>query len=78
MTEGHEEQYRSQLERAIAVARAQQPVGSPCIDVCRLDPQTGHCEGCLRSREEIKAWRAMSDPNKLQLLDQLPLRSALG
>jgi uncharacterized protein len=74
MQENCEEEYGSHLERAIAAARVQQPVGSPCIDVCRLDSETGYCEGCLRSRDEIKAWRSMTDIEKLQLLDRLAAR----
>jgi predicted Fe-S protein YdhL (DUF1289 family) len=76
MMQSREEEHESDLECAIARARLQQPVGSPCIDVCRLDPLTGYCEGCFRSRDEIKAWRSMSDAEKLQLLDRLPERSA--
>ena len=29
---------------------------SPCIRVCILDPETGLCEGCGRTREEIARW----------------------
>lgn len=64
----------TELERAIARARTLQPVGSPCIDVCRLHPQTGYCEGCLRTREEIKAWRTLEDEQKLEVLDLLLAR----
>ncbi len=66
---------REDLERAIALARTQRPVGSPCIDVCRLDPSSGYCEGCLRNRDEIKAWKSMSDPDRLALLVRLTARS---
>jgi predicted Fe-S protein YdhL (DUF1289 family) len=51
-------------------------VGSPCTDVCRLDKTTGHCEGCFRSREEIKAWKTMADADKLALFDTLLTRKA--
>ena len=64
----------TELERAIARARTLQPVGSPCIDVCRMHPQTGYCEGCLRTREEIKAWRTLEDAQKLEVLDLLVVR----
>ncbi|HTI17159.1 MAG TPA: DUF1289 domain-containing protein [Trinickia sp.] len=74
MMENREKKPYSDLENAIAKARVQRPVGSPCIDVCRLNAQTGYCEGCLRNREEIKAWRAMSDREKLHLLDRLVSR----
>jgi uncharacterized protein len=57
-------------------AKLLQPVGSPCTDVCRLDKTTGHCEGCFRSREEIKAWKTMADNDKLVLFDILLARKA--
>ena len=66
------------LELAFTIERAKQlqPVGSPCTDVCRLDKITGHCEGCFRSREEIKAWKTMPDTDKLDLFDTLLARKA--
>ena len=66
------------LELTFTIERAKQlqPVGSPCTDVCRLDKTTGHCEGCFRSREEIKAWKTMADGDKLALFDTLLARKA--
>jgi predicted Fe-S protein YdhL (DUF1289 family) len=32
------------------------PISTPCIRVCILDPDTGLCEGCGRTSEEIAAW----------------------
>jgi hypothetical protein len=65
-----------ELMFTIERARLLQPVGSPCTDVCRLDKITGHCEGCFRSREEIKAWKTMADTDKLALFDTLLARKA--
>ncbi|RDU96877.1 DUF1289 domain-containing protein [Trinickia dinghuensis] len=70
--------HKEELDQAIGSARTQTPVGSPCIDVCRLNPDSGRCEGCLRNREEIKAWKAMSDPDRLALLDLLAERNGAG
>jgi predicted Fe-S protein YdhL (DUF1289 family) len=66
------------LELTFTIERAKllEPVGSPCTDVCRLDKITGHCEGCFRSREEIKAWKTMADNDKLVLFDILLARKA--
>jgi uncharacterized protein len=49
---------------------------SPCINVCRMDPRTGLCEGCLRTIEEIAAWSRMSPEEKRAVLAQLPARGA--
>ena len=27
---------------------------SPCISICKTDPQTGYCYGCGRSNDEKK------------------------
>ena len=63
------------LANAIAAARVLTPVGSPCIDVCRLNQVSGYCEGCLRTRDEIKAWKSLSDEDKLAMLDRLSVRN---
>ncbi|WP_116140046.1 DUF1289 domain-containing protein [Trinickia diaoshuihuensis] len=63
------------LADAIAAARVLTPVGSPCIDVCRLNQVSGYCEGCLRTRAEIKAWKSSSDEDKLAMLERLAVRN---
>tara|TARA_B100000795_G_C22549829_1_gene342070 strand:- start:374 stop:622 length:249 start_codon:yes stop_codon:yes gene_type:complete len=30
---------------------------SPCISICKTDPQTGYCYGCGRSDDEKKLWK---------------------
>ena len=30
---------------------------SPCISICKTDPQTGFCYGCGRNNEEKKLWK---------------------
>ena len=39
-------------------------VPSPCISICRMDPQSGLCEGCYRTIEEIVAWGGASEEYK--------------
>lgn len=50
------------------------PVASPCISVCRIDPATGWCVGCLRSLDEIAAWGALDDMGRRQVLDRVAKR----
>lgn len=40
------------------------PVPSPCVNVCRMVPATGLCEGCARTIDEIAGWGAMDDEAK--------------
>ncbi len=51
-----------------------QPVGSPCHNVCRIDPATGWCLGCRRSIDEIAAWSALDDAVRRRIWLQLPRR----
>ena len=30
---------------------------SPCISICKTDPQTGYCYGCGRNDDEKKIWK---------------------
>ena len=30
---------------------------SPCISICKNDPNTGYCFGCARTNEEKKIWK---------------------
>jgi uncharacterized protein len=39
-------------------------VPSPCVKVCCMNPTTGWCDGCLRTRDEIAAWPRMDDTLK--------------
>jgi predicted Fe-S protein YdhL (DUF1289 family) len=49
-------------------------VSSPCIRVCLLDPETGLCEGCGRTREEITSWFRLSEEERLRVMAGLPER----
>lgn len=40
---------------------------SPCTGICRLD-ERGYCVGCQRTGEEIGRWRAMSDAERLYVM----------
>ena len=37
---------------------------SPCISICKNDPQTGYCYGCGRNNEEKKMWKLDSTTNQ--------------
>ena len=50
------------------------PVPSPCINVCRMSPSTGLCEGCLRTLDEIAAWSTLDDAARRAVWLQLDQR----
>ena len=33
---------------------------SPCISICKTDPETGYCYGCARTDEEKIKWKSDS------------------
>ncbi|MDA9158263.1 DUF1289 domain-containing protein [Candidatus Pelagibacter sp.] len=37
---------------------------SPCISICKTDPQTGYCYGCGRNNEEKRMWKLDSTTNQ--------------
>ena len=37
---------------------------SPCISICKRDPQTGYCYGCGRSDGEKKLWKQEDTSNQ--------------
>ena len=37
---------------------------SPCISICKTDPQTGYCYGCGRNNEEKKLWKLEDTTNQ--------------
>ena len=49
-------------------------VSTPCIRVCILDPETGLCEGCGRTREEIASWFRFSEEERGRIMAELPER----
>lgn len=50
------------------------PVASPCINLCRMDPATGLCLGCLRTLDEIAAWSGLSADAKRAIWRTLATR----
>ena len=48
---------------------------SPCTGICRIEPDTGWCEGCKRTLREIADWEMLRVSEKQAVLDDLPSRS---
>ena len=49
-------------------------VPSPCINICRIHPGTGWCEGCLRTLDEITVWSRLGDAGKTAVLARVAER----
>jgi predicted Fe-S protein YdhL (DUF1289 family) len=56
-------------------AMTQIEIETPCVKLCVVDPDTGFCIGCGRTRDEIGAWLALSAGERheivLDLADRL-------
>ncbi|WP_135467594.1 DUF1289 domain-containing protein [Crenalkalicoccus roseus] len=50
-------------------------MGSPCIDVCRYDEETGWCLGCGMTRKDKKAWKKEKE-RRAAIRAALPARLA--
>jgi len=51
-------------------------VASPCVNVCRIDDDTGLCAGCLRTLDEIALWSQLDDAMRQDVLDAIVTRRA--
>jgi len=48
----------------------------PYVGVCKMDPDTGLCQGCRRTLDEIAGWTNFSIDEKLAVLERLGSRQA--
>jgi predicted Fe-S protein YdhL (DUF1289 family) len=55
-------------------------VASPCINVCQMHAESGYCQGCYRTLDEIAGWWDMVPEAQRALLAELEQREikALG
>ncbi len=71
------------MTSAARIPRDADPVASPCISICRMDPVAGSvadraagglCVGCLRTLDEIVEWGTASDDRKRVILQAIAQR----
>lgn len=53
----------------------EQPLKSPCVNVCYLDDQ-GICQGCYRSEDEIRDWMRLDNDGRREILKKVAEREA--
>jgi hypothetical protein len=49
-------------------------VPSPCISICQMDADTGWCQGCFRTLDEIAQWSRADDAEKLRVWQRIEAR----
>ena len=66
-------------ERAQEVAQAGRDadVPSPCLSVCRMNPDSELCEGCFRTLDEIAEWSRMGDEGKREVWRMIAQRAVV-
>jgi uncharacterized protein len=51
-------------------------IETPCIKICVVDPETGFCIGCGRTRGEIGGWLGYQPEERREIMNTLPERVA--
>ena len=51
---------------------------SPCISICKTDPQTGYCYGCGRNIDDKIQWKSAETSNNWKIDNLEIIRSRLS
>ena len=51
---------------------------SPCISICKTDPQTGYCYGCGRNNDEKKKWKLEETSDEWKKSNLINIQARLG
>lgn len=51
-------------------------VPSPCISLCKMNQDTGLCEGCWRTLDEVVIWGIASDTIKREIWQKIYQRKS--
>jgi predicted Fe-S protein YdhL (DUF1289 family) len=51
---------------------------SPCISICKTDPQTGYCYGCGRNNDEKKMWKLKETSDEWKKSNLIDIQTRLG
>ena len=57
-------------------APASKEIDTPCVKLCVVDPDSGFCIGCGRTRPEIAGWLAMTPTGRREVMAGLEERLA--
>ena len=49
-------------------------VQSPCVSICVINPNSGLCEGCLRSLEEVAVWGQLPSAQQREVWQRIQVR----
>ncbi len=66
---------KSEAVLSILARATGQNVPSPCTSVCRIDEDSGLCEGCFRTVEEICRWSGLDSDDKRAVWELIEQRA---
>lgn len=49
-------------------------IETPCVKICVVDPETGYCIGCGRTRGEIASWLSLEASERHAIMQGLQER----
>jgi predicted Fe-S protein YdhL (DUF1289 family) len=49
-------------------------IPSPCVGICKLDPTTRLCAGCMRTASEIAVWPGADRALRFEIVQRLRAR----
>jgi uncharacterized protein len=49
-------------------------IETPCVKICVVEPETGYCIGCGRTRGEIASWLGITPAERAIIMRELPER----
>tara|TARA_Y100001970_G_scaffold219484_1_gene269300 strand:+ start:268 stop:507 length:240 start_codon:yes stop_codon:yes gene_type:complete len=55
-----------------------QNIPSPCISICKNDPETGLCYGCARNNSEKKIWKDQNTSEEWKNINLSDLRKRMS
>ena len=55
-------------------APVSQDIDTPCVKLCVVDPESGFCIGCGRTRQEIAGWIGMAPADRRSVMAGLEER----
>ena len=59
-----------------ATKAASHQVASPCVSICNINDDSGLCEGCFRTLDEIAVWSQMDNVAKREVWSRITQRAA--
>lgn len=51
---------------------------TPCVAICKMDPNKQICQGCGRTRKQIQMWTKYTDEERMDIMKSLGYGERMG